>query len=323
MKKYKKILILLLLLFFTISPSTMAKDDDTASIDERIASVGFGKIFAGDAKKDITNLFKKVDNYALNKNIKKIKEFYSEDFVNNDGFDFDTFFKSAKDSLNGCNYKVIETKIQSISVNDDYAVAHVIENSEGETLKPTDGIEGNGLVLSSSEIYYYLQKKNRKWVITSMSVIDESTSILYGTAKNVYFSLNVPTQVKSGSEYLATLSFAPMKDMLVTASLTAEPIKYPYAKQKEVFKTVKGDGILERYLTANSQNYNEYVVATIGISNPKLIAENFSMNLSGSAFVFRRVNVFNPKIQKNNSAKISNLKYNKDKEVKTESQKDK
>lgn len=281
--------------------------EDEATINERIASVGFGKFFTADPQKEITNLFKKLDSYNEKSDIKKTKMLYSEDFVNNDGFDKTMYMKAVKSGYTSYENKKVTTKINSISVNDSYAVVHVTENGEAETVKPSDDIGDKGQIIASADVYYYLQKINKKWQITSANVVDENFSILYGYAKNVYFALNVPNQIKANSEYTATLSFAPMKDVLVSASINHEPIIYPTPTTSKAFKTVNSDGVLERIFTANSDNYNEYVIASIGLSRPKMVAQNsYNIQLEGTAFVIRRVNVFKPitpKIPKKNSEK--------------------
>ncbi|MCR5261326.1 MAG: hypothetical protein K6C94_05755 [Candidatus Gastranaerophilales bacterium] len=306
-----KLFLLVLVICIANTPNVFAADDDV-SVDERIAAVGFGKMFTSDPQKDITNLFGKLDSYNEKKDFKKIRDFYSDDFINNDGFDIDVYMKSVKSALDTYVNSQVKTTINSISVNDNYAVVNVTESGEAEITKAVNGIEGNGLVIASANVFYYLHKQGRKWKIVSANVMDETCSILYGSAKNVYFSLNVPQQVKSGSEYTASLSFAPMKDVMVSASITKEPIIFPLPiASGEIFKTVSGDGMLERIFSANTNNYNEYVISTIGISKPKMLTPtDFNLELSGTAFVLRRVNVFTPKSQKPVSKKNSKSSAN-------------
>lgn len=300
MLKIKTIsLILLTTVCLIFSQNYVFANDDEISIDERIASIGIGKLFTADPQKEITNLFKKIDLYNEKSDFKKIKTFYSEDFINNDGFDANTFLKSMKTGFSLYENKKMNTKINSISVNDNYAVVHVSENGEADTIDLSQDIKEKGHVLASADVYYFLQKNNKKWQIVSANVIDENFTVLYGFAKNVYFALNVPRQIKAGAEYTASLSFAPMKDVLVSASIEHKPIIFPVAKTVNSFKTVNSDGVLERIFVANSNNYNEYVIATIGLSRPKMITpENFNIELTGTAFVLRRVNVFKPLPQK-------------------------
>lgn len=276
-----------------------ADEAEDVSVDDRIAAVGFGKVFSSDPQREILGIFKKLDSYTEKQDFKKLKLLYSDDFVNNDGYDVETYFKSVKNGFSSYKVKNLFTKVNNIAINDDYAVVHVTETGEAETLKPVDGIAGNGLIISTADIYYYLKRKGGKWKIASANIMDETCSILYGTAKSVYFSINVPSQVKSGSEYTISLAFAPLKEVFVAASLFSSPIIYPMNLPKTDFKAIKGDGVLERLVTANSDNYNEYAVATIGMTSPKLIANNqYELDTTGSAIVMRRVNVFKPMPQK-------------------------
>jgi len=295
MKKKHLFSLLIALLLFAQMPVIAEDLQDEFSVDERIAAVGFGKMFSADPQKEITNLFKKMDSYTEKKDLKRIRALFSDDFVNNDGFDIDIYMKSLKSGFDTYSNRTVTTKINSISVNDDYAIVHVTENGEAETLKPTANIEGYGLVIASADVYYFLKRNGKSWKITSANVMDENCSILYGTAKNIYFSLNVPTQVKAGTEYTSSLSFAPIKDTLVAASLSTEPIVFPLPMQREDFKTVKNDGVLERLFVANSDNYNEYAIAAIGMTKPQIISQDaFNLKLVGTAFVIRRVNVVKP-----------------------------
>lgn len=276
-----------------------AEELSKKAIEDRIAAVGFGKVFSSDPQKEIISLFKKLDTYSEKQDLKKIKQLFSDDFVNNDGYDIDTYIKSVKNGFSSYTVSNAYTKINNISINDDYAIVLVTETSKAETAKPIEGIGGNGLIISSADIYYHLKKQNGKWQISSANIIDETCSILYGAAKSVYFSINVPTMVKSGSEYTISLSFAPIKETFVAASLFSSQIIYPMNLPQTDFKAIKNDGILERLVTANSDNYNEYAVATIGMTSPKLIAGNeYGLETTGSAIVLRRVNVIKPLPQK-------------------------
>lgn len=276
-----------------------ADETDELSVEDRIAAVGFGKVFSSDPQKEILNIFKKLDSYSEKQDLKKLKLLYSDDFVNNDGYDIDTYLKSVKNGFSSYKVKNLFTKVNNIAINDDYAVVHVTETGEAETLKPVEGISGNGLIISTADVYYYLKRENGKWKIASSNIMDETCSILYGSAKSVYFSINVPSQVKSGSEYTISLAFAPLKEVFVAASLFSSPIIYPMNLPKTDFKAIKGDGVLERLVTANSDDYNEYAVATIGMTSPKLITDNqYELETTGSAIVMRRVNVFRPMPQK-------------------------
>lgn len=288
-------------------------DDDDISVDEKIASVGFGKFFVSDSQKEIENVFKKVDTYTEKKDLKRLRRYFSDDFINNDGYDIDAYMKSLKNSFTTYENNKVHTEIKNITVSDDFAVAHVVENGEAETVKIESGIEGKGLVLVRTDIFYYLKREGREWKISSATVMDENCSILFGAAKNVFFSLNVPTQVKSGSQYTASLSYAPLKDIFYMASITSEPILSSPPYSGEAFKNVKHDGILERIMTANTDGYNEYVISYVGMSKVNRVAEQkIGLQLVGTAFIVRRVNVFKPMPQKLPSSKKIIFKKNDD-----------
>lgn len=296
--KNKKFLLSLFLLvtFLSLPQLTFANEDiDEYSINEKIASVGFGKFFTSDSKKEIANLFKKVDKYTEKQDLKKLKELYDDNFINNDGFDKEIYFKAVKASFENYKYTSVNTEIKNYAVFDNYATVYVTENSEGETIGEN---EEKGLIISSSDTYYYLVREGRKWKIASANVMDEKCSLLYGEAKNVYFSLNVPLQVKAGSEYTSSLSFQPAKNTIIMAALSNEPITFPaQGLQKESYKTVKNDGILERILTANKDKFNEYSIASIGITSPEINGTKISVKLIGTAYIVRRVNVLDTKSQ--------------------------
>lgn len=313
MKIKTKICSLILLSIIAISAATQnvlaSEEIDEYSINEKIAAIGFGKFFVSDSKKEITNLFKKIDNYTEKQDLRKLKEFYDDNFINNDGFDKDTYFKAVKTAFDNYKYTSANTEVKNVAVFDNYAIALVTENSEGKTLK--DGENDNGLIISSADIYYYLTREGRKWKISSATVMDEKCSILYGEAKNIYFSLNVPLQVKAGSEYTSSLSFQPTKTHIVMAALSNEPITFPsQGLKKESYKTIKNDGILERILISNKDKYNEYAVASIGITAPELNGTKITVKLVGTAYVIRRVNVLSTKLQKVETPKSKKLNVN-------------
>ncbi len=307
----KKILlgIILTVVYTSMNQFCFAKENisDDNSVNEKIASIGFGKFFVSDAKKDIENIFKKIDEYTIKKDFKNISSYISDDFISNDGFDADTFLKSLKNTLSFENILSSNSNILNICVNDDFAIVHVNEHTEAET-KPCAQIEGNGLVIADVDVYYYLKRNARKWKIISANVIDEKCSILYGEAKNINFCLNVPTQVKAGCEYTASLSFTSPKGKLILASLSKVPILYPTPVTKEVFKPVKRNEKLERIFKTNTNGYNEDVIASIGLSTASLVSEtDINLHLVGIAHVSRRVNIFKPLPQKHFTQKNNDI----------------
>lgn len=292
MKLYLKITLLLVVIInLFVQQQVLAQNEDY--INEKLASIGFGKYFNKDPKEEIQEFFANIDKYSDLNNFKKIKSYFSKDFVNNDGFDYSLYLKSMKDSSDTYTNRKSKTKILDIQIMENYATVHVEENGEATTLKDSKDNLGKGTIILKAEIYYTLKKDGRNWKILSANTVKENCMILFGEAKKMYFSLNAPMQVKADTEYTATLSFQPLSDCVYMSSISTEPIIYPVPKTKDVFKAVKPDGVLERIFRANSNNYNEYVIASIGITKPEVVSDAaLNIKLVGAAYVLNRVNIF-------------------------------
>lgn len=303
--KLNKLLTVFCLMFFTVNSglnnSVLAKDINSEEnyINEKIASTGFGKISNNDPKIEITNLFEKMDGASQKKDIKRMKSFYSEDFISNDGYSLDVYYDAVNDAIKDLKFNSVKTEIKNITISGNYAYAHVVENIEGETLEAESPYKDTALLLSCSELIYTLKKEGKNWKIYASEAIDETSSFLYGDAKNIFFSIQVPNYIKNGTEYTASLTHSPVReDAIVMASVSAHPITYPTPVHEDKFKYVKDNCGLERVLVANSDNFNENVIAVAHISKAKLIRTNeVDVQPLGSAYIIKRVNVINTKKQ--------------------------
>ena len=95
------------------------------------------------------------------------------------------------------------------------------------------------------------------------------------------------------------------------ASLNQEKIVNPATKPQETFKRLNEEQTVARVFTANTDNVNEYTVASVGITGTGLSGDDkIRVYVNGLAFVMSRVNV----IPKNNFAKV-------DRKAKTEEEK--
>ena len=88
----KKILSAFILSYLITSP-VLANESMDIEINDKLASIGFGKLFAFDPKEQITNLFKDYEKCGNKHQLNKLKNFYHEKYVNADGFSYDTYFK--------------------------------------------------------------------------------------------------------------------------------------------------------------------------------------------------------------------------------------
>ena len=231
--------------------------------------------------------------YANKGNFDKFISTFDKNYVNSDGFDLKIYSDLVKDIWSTYNNLHYDVKIKSISVNQNDAIVNVTEYTNAN-LKFTGNCTGE--LNSQSESTYYLKKVDGKWRVISDSVSDETTKMLYGEAKNLDIKLSVPTCVKANEEYTASLEFITPQNMVAIASIAADKVEYPQPKTKEVFRAMPEDHILERLFTANNDHLNEYVIASIGLTQTDISDLSIKMSLTGFGYVIRRVNVLPEKV---------------------------
>ena len=179
-------------------------------------------------------------------------------------------------------------KIKNISVTDNTAIAELVETSYAE-IPVSEALDG--VLRSEANSVYYLKKINGSWKVTSDHVISETTSMLYGDAKNMDIKLSVPNQIMADTEYTASLEFIPPKDTIAIASIANDIVEYPQSQPKEVFRKMPDDYILERLFVSNSDNVNEYVIASIGLTKADVCDLSIKLSLTGFGYQIARVNV--------------------------------
>ena len=255
--------------------------------------------FKRSPKAQIENFYKKYNRYSEKSDTKKLKEMYSEHFVNNDGFDRDTIFKLMSEASDAYKNVTYTTDILSIDVDELYAVVKVHETATGETTKKIDKVNDYGFI--KSDLYYtnYLRKEGGKWKILSAQIESEDISLLYGEAKKANITMSAPRVVPAGVEYDASVKIESPDGCFVVGSIVNEQIKYPQTQPKDVLRAVKSDE-LARVLKSNTDNHNEYATISLGITRPHVEPPAVVIDMTGMAIVMSRVNV----IQKNNVTKI-------------------
>ena len=115
--------------------------------------------------------------------------------------------------------------------------------------------------------------------------------MLYGDAKNLDIKLTAPEKINAGEEYTASLEFNPPADVIAIASIASDKVEYPQKPAKEVYRKLPDDNILERIFVSNSENANEYVVASIGLTKADIEDLNIKLSLTGFGYKIIRVNV--------------------------------
>ena len=248
-------------------------------------------------EKAITTVFKKQVKYANKNDLDKFIKTYDTKFVNGDGFNLDVYSSLIQDVWKTYDNIEYDIDIKDIKVENNKATVKLVEKSYAE-LVANKAYEGE--LQSEANTICYLEKINGVWKITSDKVVDETTSILYGTAKGLDIKLTVPQVIEANKDYTVALEFTPPKETVAIASITSEIVEYPQKTSKEVFRALPEDNILERIFTSNSDNANEYIVASIGLTKTSICDLNLQLSLTGFGYTIKRVNVIaNNKEEKN------------------------
>ena len=263
---------------------------DNPEITDVINKVSFRDKFKKSPETQINNFFKKFAKYSQKNNIEKLKEMYSDDYINNDGFSKTAVFKMME--MSGNSYKNVkyDIKVLDSAINGNYAVATIQENATGETTKPVEKFNGTGSV--KSEIIYtnYLRKEGADWKITNSYILKENVELKYGEAKESVITLSAPDCVSAGSEYEVTMNAKTPEGVFIVGSITNEPIVLPQVINKEVFRSVKNETLV-RVIKANTEGNNEYATASLAITRAQVEPNSVVINMTGMAFVMRRINV--------------------------------
>lgn len=274
----KKKLLTILLFSIFISPAGIAREGSD-----------FFKlhIFNND-KREIKSLLNSQVRYANKSNFKKFIATFDESYVNADGFNLETYSQLVRDTWKTYNNIEYDIEIKDIIVNNNEATVTVTETSFAEVPAPA---KLDGILTSEADSVYYLKKTDGDWKVTSDKVLAETTSLLYGDAKNLNIKLTAPQKIAAGKEYTASLEFTPPEDVIAIASIASDKVEYPQKQVKEVYRRLPDDNILERIFISNSDNLNEYVVASIGLTKADISDLSIQLSLTGFGYKIVRVNV--------------------------------
>lgn len=257
-------------------------------------------IFNPSPETQIRRLLESQTHYANKNNFKKLIATYDKDYLNSDGFNLEVYSSLIKDLWDTYDNIEYDIEIKNISVNEDKATVEVVEKSFAD-ISYSEAYSGE--LKSESNSIYYLKKVDGKWKVISDTVIDETTTMLYGEAKDLNVKLSAPKEITPNTEYTASLEFTPPKDTIAIASIANDKIEYPQKQTEEVFRTLPEDNILERFFTSNNGENNEYVIASIGLTKTDVCSLNIKLSLVGFGYAVTRVNVLS-----SNKEDIKNVK---------------
>lgn len=282
----KKILVLLILAFL----ATGTVPCTAGIISNYKAKTEQHKIYKKTLS-NIKNVIEKQTKYANEHNLEAIKSFYSDNFVDSDGFNKEIFFKTLDETWEAYPDIYYTAEIKNIDFTDNYATVLVSETAVSSPVEQIGNFEAIGELYSKSSSVYHLEKKGDKWLISSEKIIAETSSLKFGDARYVNLELNAPKQTGPQKDYTVTLKVKAPKQFVIVASINKENIVYPETEPEELYRMLY-DNVLERVFRSNKDNVNEYALASVGITYPEGINEQEgTTDMIGIAFVRTRINV--------------------------------
>jgi hypothetical protein len=299
----KKLILVLTILFISCSKSYAQSENITL-----LTGIGFfneqpaPKASAKNPCEEVKRVLQSHLKYANSYDIDGLKSLYSNNYINMDGLDGKVYFDLIKKTW--ASYPDIKYKmaIRNIQITENIAIVQVNETAKATTDSKSGIMNEKGLLESTSNSVYYLEKFNNKWMITSDRIIFEKTFLRYGSAKRIAINLISPSQVLADTKYTSTLKINCPEDSFIIASIGQEKITYPQAVAEEVFRKLPEDGVLERMFDSNKNNLNEYSVASFGITKARIgKGTEIKISITGLGFVMSRVNV----IPKNDFVKVA------------------
>ena len=251
--------------------------------------------------KEIEQLLTTQEKFAQIYDLEGIKTIYGKEFVNNDGFKWDVYFNLIEETWKNYPDITYTTKINKIDSDGEYAVVLTSEKAVATTSSEFPVGEVFGELNSTSECIYYLRKIGNEWKITGEQVLKEISSLKFGDARYVKMTFDAPKMVGAGETYTSTIKVHVPSNNIVIGALSQEKIVPPIGEPDEKFRPFSDSQTLTRIFSANTDNVNEYNVASVALTEAEPTKDgNIKVYMSGLAFVMTRVNV----VPTNNFAKV-------------------
>ena len=248
-------------------------------------------------EKEIREVFNTQDEFTNSYNFEGLYKLYSDDFMNSDGYNKEVYFKLIKETWETYPEITYQTKILNINVTSNYATDETKETAFAVTEENSEYISAVGELRSEAHCIYHLKRDKGKWLIAAEDILDERSALKYGDARFIKMELNAPTLIGAGENYSAELKVDMPADQIVIASIASEKIVQPVEPAPERYRKLPSDQILERLFVANTDNVNEYSIASVGVTKTEPVdEENVKVYMNGLAFLMTRVNV----VPKNN-----------------------
>lgn len=235
-------------------------------------------------RKEIEALLSNIETQWNAHNLENVMSYYADDYINNDGLDKKAVSKLTEDFWKTYPDARSSSKTKSIRIEGNFATVESRDMAVGSTAKEMPGINTKGELNSISEGQLYIKKIGSNWRIIGDRIDYEKVRVAFGLAKSLNASFSAPEQVKSGRQYSAKLELNLPTGLTAVGSITSQPLEYPQPQPADAWRPLDGS-TLERIMPANTNNRNELLMATIGITNSN------RNNLMGITFLTRRLNV--------------------------------
>ena len=285
----KKIVLFLLLTLFMLGSGNLPVQ--SAATNTKITRNEQSKIYKSDTKQ-IKKLFKLHQVFANKHDLEALRPLYADNYMNNDGFNKEAYFKTIEETWQECKNLTYNTKVVSIDIVGENAYVNVEENAVGTIFDKLEDSTVAGEIHAKSTGIYHLVKLNGKWLIAGETMISDESSLLYGDARFMDIELIAPLQVGAGESYTTTVKVDADENTVIIGSIEHDPVVYPSKIPKGPLRTIPKTNVLERIMKANTDNLNEYTVSSLAISKSATDKyNNTRIYMAGLACIMKRVNV--------------------------------
>lgn len=244
-------------------------------------------------KANIMSMVKKLQDASNSHDLETVASFYSENYLSGDNLDKEQVLDLIKKTWNTYPDILYTNDIKYVRFSDNWASIESYDKSKATTDKVSDITNDKGDMVSQSHSVIYLRKVGKEWKIVGDFTYYETATVKFGTAKNLTIKFSSPGQVKAGEMYSAKILTEVPVGAFTVGSITKEPLVFPNIKAKEKFRTINQSlGSLERVFESNENNVNEFVTATVGIT--ELTEDNQArptVQLKGICIIGNRINV--------------------------------
>ncbi len=273
-------------------------------------------------RKEIEALLSSLETQWNAHDLDGVMSHYSEDYVNNDGLDKKAVASITKKFWSQYPDSKSSSKIKQVRIDGNFSTIESRDVASGTTERENADTGTKGELNSVSEGQVYLKKNGNNWKIIGDRIDYEKVRVSYGLARQLTANFSAPEQVKSGRQYSARVDISLPVGLTAIGSIMSQPLKYPQKADsagEPKPRIIDGES-LERVMSANTNNRNELLMATVGITNAT------RSHLMGITVVTRRLNVIPQTVDADERADVATKveeETEKKADAKTEADKDK